>query len=229
MPKDLKDSGLSPSPEVDRALWLRRATFDLTGVPPTLEELDSFLIDQAPNAYEKVVSRLLNSDEYAERMSAEWMDVARYSDTFGYQVDRPRQVWPWRDWVIRSFRKNMPYDQFVTEQIAGDLLPNANQDQILATCFNRLHSQKIEGGSVEEEFRIEYVSDRVHTFGTAFLGLTMECTKCHDHKYDPLTQKDYFSLSAFFNNIDEAGLHAFMGNPTPPLLSNLQIYPVIRK
>ena len=211
----LKDSGLSPSPEVDRALWLRRATFDLTGVPPTLEELDSFLIDQAPNAHEKVVSRLLNSDEYAERMSAEWMDVARYSDTFGYQVDKARQVWPWRDWVIRSFRKNMPYDQFVTEQIAGDLLPNANQDQILATCFNRLHSQKIEGGSVEEEFRIEYVSDRVHTFGTAFLGLTMECTKCHDHKYDPLTQKDYFSLSAFFNNIDEAGLHAFMGNPTP--------------
>ena len=148
-------------------------------------------------------------------MSAEWMDVARYSDTFGYQVDKGRQVWQWRDWVIRSFKKNMPYDQFVTEQIAGDLLPNATRDQILATCFNRLHSQKVEGGSVEEEFRIEYVSDRVHTFGTAFLGLTMECTKCHDHKYDPLTQKDYFSLSAFFNNIDEAGLHAFMGNPTP--------------
>jgi hypothetical protein len=212
----LKDCGLSPSPEVDQALWLRRATFDLTGLPPTLAELDSFLTDPAPDAYEKVVIRLLKSEEYAERMSAEWMDVARYSDTFGYQVDKGRQVWQWRDWVIRSFKRNMPYDQFVTEQIAGDLLPNATRDQILATCFNRLHSQKVEGGSVEEEFRIEYVSDRVHTFGTAFLGLTMECTKCHDHKYDPLTQKDYFSLSAFFNNIDEAGLHAFMGNPTPP-------------
>lgn len=211
----LKDCGLSPSPEVDQALWLRRATFDLTGLPPTLAELDSFLTDPAPDAYEKVVIRLLKSEEYAERMSAEWMDVARYADTFGYQVDKGRQVWQWRDWVIRSFKRNMPYDQFVTEQIAGDLLPNATRDQILATCFNRLHSQKVEGGSVEEEFRIEYVSDRVHTFGTAFLGLTMECTKCHDHKYDPLTQKDYFSLSAFFNNIDEAGLHAFMGNPTP--------------
>ena len=211
----LKNSSLSPSPEVDRALWLRRVTFDLTGLPPTIEELDSFMIDPTPDAYEKVVKRLLKSDEYAERMSAEWMDVARYSDTFGYQVDKGRQVWQWRDWVIRTFKKNMPYDQFVTEQIAGDLLPNATRDQILATCFNRLHSQKVEGGSVEEEFRIEYVSDRVHTFGTAFLGLTMECTKCHDHKYDPLTQKDYFSLSAFFNNIDEAGLHAFMGNPTP--------------
>ena len=211
----LKNSSLSPSPEVDRALWLRRVTFDLTGLPPTIEELDSFMIDPTPDAYEKVVKRLLKSDEYAERMSAEWMDVARYSDTFGYQVDKGRQVWQWRDWVIRTFKKNMPYDQFVTEQIAGDLLPNASREQILATCFNRLHSQKVEGGSVEEEFRIEYVSDRVHTFGTAFLGLTMECTKCHDHKYDPLTQKDYFSLSAFFNNIDEAGLHAFMGNPTP--------------
>lgn len=211
----LKDSGLSPSTEVERSLWLRRVTFDLTGLPPNLKDLNNFVNDPSKHAYEKVVERLLKSDEYAERMSTEWMDVARYSDTFGYQVDKGRKVWQWRDWVIRSFRKNIPYDQFVTEQIAGDLLPNASRDQILATCFNRLHSQKVEGGSVEEEFRIEYVSDRVHTFGTAFLGLTMECTKCHDHKYDPLTQKDYFSLSAFFNNIDEAGLHAFMGNPTP--------------
>ena len=166
----MKDSGLSPSPEVDRALWLRMSYLRSYRTPSTLEELDSFLIDPAPDAYEKVVRRLLKSDEYAERMSAEWMDVARYSDTFGYQVDKGRQVWQWRDWVIRSFKKNMPYDQFVTEQIAGDLLPNATRDQILATCFNRLHSQKVEGGSVEEEFRIEYVSDRVHTFGTAFLG-----------------------------------------------------------
>ncbi len=225
----LVESGLSPSEEVGKALWLRRVTFDLTGLPPTLDELDAFEKDHAPDAYEKVVRRLLDSDEYAERMSAEWMDLARYADTFGYQVDRPRQVWPWRDWVIRSFQKNMPYDQFVTEQIAGDLLPDATRDQILATCFNRLHSQKVEGGSVEEEFRIEYVSDRVHTFGTAFLGLTMECAKCHDHKYDPLSQKDYYSLSAFFNNIDEAGLHAYFGNPTPTPALELADLPNDRK
>jgi hypothetical protein len=215
----LEGEKLSPSQETDKTTWLRRVTFDLTGLPPTLEEVDAFLADSSPNAHEKVVDRLLNSDEYAERMTSEWMDVARYADTYGYQVDRNRHVWPWRDWVIQAFRKNQPYDQFVTEQIAGDLLPNATRDQILATCFNRLHSQKVEGGSVPEEFRIEYVADRVHTFGTAFLGLTFECSRCHDHKYDPITQKDYYSMSAFFNNIDEAGLYSyFTGSvPTPTL------------
>ena len=205
--------------EVDRATWLRRVSYDITGLPPTIEQLGEFLVDSSVNAYEKVVDRLLETNEYAERMTSEWLDVARYSDTYGYQVDRPRNVWPWRDWVIQSFLKNQPYDQFVTEQIAGDLIPNASRDQILATCFNRLHPQKVEGGSVPEEFRIEYVADRVHTFGTAFLGLTMECTRCHDHKYDPVTQKDYFSLSAFFNNIDEAGLYSFFTGsvPTPTL------------
>ena len=217
--QQLDQSTLSPSQETDKITWLRRVTYDITGLPPTLEEVDAFLADSTKDAYEKVVDRLLSTDEYAERMTSEWLDVARYSDTYGYQVDRGRNVWPWRDWVIQSFRKNLPYDQFVTEQIAGDLIPNATRDQILATCFNRLHPQKVEGGSVPEEFRIEYVADRVHTFGTAFLGLTMECTRCHDHKYDPVTQKDYFSLSAFFNNIDEAGLYSFMTGsvPTPAL------------
>jgi hypothetical protein len=220
----LEGTKLSPSAETDRGTWLRRATFDLTGLPPTLQELDAFLADKDANARQKVVDQLLDSDAYAERMTSEWLDVARYADTYGYQQDRNRHVWPWRDWVIKAFRENLSYDQFVTEQIAGDLLPNATQDQVLATCFNRLHSQKVEGGSVPEEFRIEYVADRVHTFGTAFLGLTFECTRCHDHKYDPITQKDYYSLSAFFNNVDEAGLYSWFTNsvPTPTLeLGNL--------
>ncbi|MFL2912087.1 MAG: DUF1553 domain-containing protein [Opitutales bacterium] len=216
----LEKSPLHTSTETDKITWLRRVTYDLTGLPPSLHDVDAFLGDRSKDAHEKVVDRLLDTDEYAERMTSEWMDVARYSDTYGYQVDRNRNVWPWRDWVIRSFRKNQPYDRFVTEQIAGDLIPNATRDQILATCFNRLHPQKVEGGSVSEEFRIEYVADRVHTFGTAFLGLTMECTRCHDHKYDPVTQKDYFSLSAYFNNIDEAGLYSFFTQsvPTPTLV-----------
>ena len=215
----LDSSALQPTKETDKTTWLRRVSYDLTGLPPSLEEVDAFLADQSRDAYEQVVNRLLKTDEYAERMTSEWMDVARYSDTYGYQVDRNREVWPWRDWVIQSFHKNQSYDQFVTEQIAGDLIPNATRDQILATCFNRLHPQKVEGGSVPEEFRIEYVADRVHTFGTAFMGLSFECTRCHDHKYDPITQKDYFSLSAFFNNIDEAGLYSYFTSsvPTPTL------------
>ena len=211
----LEKSPLHTSTETDKITWLRRVTYDLTGLPPSLSDVDTFLADASKDAYEKVVSRLLNTHEYAERMTSEWLDVARYSDTYGYQVDRNRNVWQWRDWVIQSFRKNQAYDQFVTEQIAGDLIPNATRDQILATCFNRLHPQKVEGGSVPEEFRIEYVADRVHTFGTAFLGLSFECTRCHDHKYDPITQKDYFSLSAFFNNIDEAGLYSWFTSSTP--------------
>ena len=215
----LEGTKLNPSTEVEKTTWIRRVSYDLSGLPPSVDEVESFLADASSDAYQNVVTRLLESDEYAERMTSEWLDVARYSDTYGYQQDRNRYVWPWRDWVVSSFTKNQSYDQFVTEQIAGDLLPDAKRDQILATCFNRLHSQKVEGGSVPEEFRIEYVADRVHTFGTAFLGLTMECTRCHDHKYDPLTQNDYFSLSSFFNNIDEAGLYSFFTSsvPTPTL------------
>ena len=152
-------------------------------------------------------------------MAADWLDIARYSDTYGYQVDRDRRVWPWRDWVIESFNQNMPYDQFVIEQLAGDLLPDATDQQILATTFNRLHPQKVEGGSVEEEFRVEYVADRTQTMGTAFMGLTLECARCHDHKFDPLSQAEYYQLFAFFNNIDEAGLYSYFtpAVPTPTL------------
>lgn len=215
----LEEENFAPSSETSREKWLRRVTFDLTGLPPTLAELDAFLADDAPGAHERVVDRLFATDAHAERLASEWLDVARYSDSYGFQVDRDRRVWPWRDWVIRAFARNLPHDQFIVEQLAGDLLPDAGREQILATAFNRLHPQKVEGGSVPEEFRVEYVSDRVHTYGTAFLGLTLECSRCHDHKYDPVTARDYYSLSAFFANIDEAGLYSFFTQsvPTPTL------------
>ncbi|MFP6763193.1 MAG: DUF1549 domain-containing protein, partial [Planctomycetaceae bacterium] len=194
-------------------------TFDLTGLPPTLEELDAFLAGKPPEACTEVVDRLLASERFGERMAADWLDVSRYSDTYGYQVDRDRFVWPWRDWVIRAFNSNMPYDDFIIQQLAGDLLPDATDDQILATTFNRLHPQKVEGGSVPEEFRVEYVSDRTQTMGTAFLGLTLECCRCHDHKYDPISTQEYYQLFAFFDKIDEAGLYSYFtpAVPTPTL------------
>lgn len=216
----IEESKLFINPQAEKAKLLRRVTFDLTGLPPTLAELDKFLADDSDAAYEIAVDRLLASSHYGERMAADWLDVARYSDTYGYQVDRDRHVWPWRDWVVRAFNSNMPYDHFVTEQLAGDLIPDASDDQILATTFNRLHPQKVEGGSTPEEFRIEYVADRTQTFGTAFLGLTLECCRCHDHKFDPITQTEYYQFSAFFDNIDEAGLYSFFtpSVPTPTLL-----------
>ncbi len=215
----LEKEGFAPSPETTREKWLRRVSFDLTGLPPTPAELDAFVADTAPDAYEKAVDRLFLTDAYAERFTAEWLDVSRYSDSYGFQVDGDRTVWPWRDWVIRAFKENLPYDQFITWQLAGDLLPNPTRDQILATTFSRLHPQNVEGGSVPEEFRVEYVSDRLHTYGTAFLGLTMECTRCHDHKYDPIKAKDYYRMSAYFSNIDEAGLYSYFtpAVPTPTL------------
>lgn len=219
----LSQRKLTPAPDASRELWLRRVTFDLTGLPPTLSEIDAFLSDESPQAYEKQVDRLLVSSAYAERMATEWLDVARYSDSYGYQIDRHRTVWQWRDWVIRAFQGNQPYKDFITHQLAGDLIQGATQESKLATAFNRLHGQKAEGGSVPEEFRQAYIADRVNTVGTAFLGLTMECTKCHDHKYDPLTQKDYFSMAAFFSNIDEFGLYPYMHGdtiPTPSLALN---------
>jgi hypothetical protein len=217
--KRLADVGLKPNPRADRYSLIRRITFDLTGLPPTPAEIEGFVNDKDPDAYEKVVDRLLASPQYGERMASMWLDVARYSDTYGYQVDRDRFVWPWRDWVVRSFNENKSYNEFLTEQIAGDLLPNATTDQILATTFNRLHPQKVEGGSVPEEFRVEYVADRTQTVATAFLGLTFECCRCHDHKYDPISQEEYYQLYAFFNNIDEAGLYSFFTEsvPTPTL------------
>lgn len=217
----LEAENLAPAPIASKEKLLRRVSFDLTGLPPTLEELDQFMADDSDDAYEKAVDRLLASTRYGERMTSDWLDLARYSDTYGYQVDKVRFVWPWRDWVVRAFNQNMPYDQFVTEQLAGDLLPDATDDQILATTFNRLHPQKVEGGSIEEEFRVEYVADRSQTAGMAFLGLTVECARCHDHKYDPLSQKEYYELFAFFNSIDESGLYSFFDSgaiPTPTLL-----------
>ena len=215
-----EEAGLSPASEANKERLIRRLSFDLTGLPPSLAEIDEFLNDKQPGAVERVVARLLKSSAYGERMATDWLDAARYSDTYGYQVDRDRFVWPWRDWVVRAFNQNMPYDRFITEQLAGDLLPDATDDQILATTFNRLHPQKVEGGSVPEEFRIEYVADRTQTFATAFLGLTMECCRCHDHKYDPLRQKEYYQLSAFFDNIAEAGLYSYFtpSVPTPTLV-----------
>ncbi len=219
--RGIEAAGLQPAPEADRATWLRRVSFVLTGLPPSLEELDAFLASEGDeDAHEREVDRLLRSARYGERMAADWLDAARYADTYGYQNDVARDVWPWRDWVIRAFRDNLPWDEFATWQLAGDLLPEPTRDQQLATTFNRLHRQTNEGGSVEEEFRVEYVSDRVHTFGMAFLGLTLECARCHDHKYDPIRQRDYYGLAAFFDNIDESGLYSHFTNavPTPALL-----------
>jgi hypothetical protein len=218
--KELRETpGLNPAPEAAKEVLARRLYFDLTGLPPTPEQVRHFVADPSPLAYEKLVAQLLESPHYSERMAVDWLDVARYADSYGYQVDRDRTVWRWRDWVIEAFEKNMPYDQFITEQLAGDLLPNATDDQVLATTFNRLHQQKVEGGSVSEEFRVEYVADRTHTFGTTFLGLTLECSRCHDHKYDPILQKEYYQLSAYFSNIDESGLYSYFTNsiPTPVL------------
>lgn len=215
----VKQKGLTHAEPASREKLLRRVTFDLTGLPPTVPEIREFLNDTSEDAYEKVVDRLLQSTACAERLTSEWLDVARYADTYGYQRDDERFVWPYRDWVIDAFHRNMPYDEFITWQLAGDLFPNATQEQRLATAFNRLHSHKKEGGVAIEEFRVENVADRTHTVGAAFLGLTMECCRCHDHKYDPLTAEDYYSMSAFFDDIDENGLISYFTDavPTPAM------------
>jgi hypothetical protein len=215
----LATRGLALEPEADRATLIRRATFDITGLPPTPEEVAAFVADGSPDAYEKLLDRLLASPRYGERMAADWLDLSRYSDSYGFQVDRERPMWWWRDWVVGAFNRNLPWNDFVTWQVAGDLLPNATDEQILATAFNRLHQQESEGGSVEEEYRVTYVNDRVTTFGTAFLGLTLECCRCHDHKFDPLSQREFYQLFAFFDDVDEAGLYSFFtpAVPTPKL------------
>ena len=193
----LEHEGLTPSPEADRATLLRRVTLDLTGLPPTPAETTAFLADKAPNAYEKVVDRLLASPRYGERMAIRWLEAARYADTNGYQTDGDRIMWRWRDWVIDAFNRNMPFDQFTIEQLAGDLLPNATLDQKIATGFNRNHRGNGEGGIIPEEYAVEYVVDRVETTSTVWLGLTMGCARCHDHKYDPITQKEFYQIFAF--------------------------------
>ncbi|MHB9009784.1 MAG: DUF1549 domain-containing protein, partial [Limisphaerales bacterium] len=216
----LADHDLHLAPAADKPTLLRRVTLDLTGLPPSVAEIDAFLADRSPEAFVRVVDRLLASSRYGEAMASEWLDLARYADTFGYQADVDVDFSPWRDWVIRAFNENLPWDRFLTWQLAGDLLSEPTRDQKLATAFNRLHRQTNEGGSIEEEFRNEYVSDRVHTFGTAMLGLTLECARCHDHKYDPISQRDYYRLSAYFNSIDESGLysHFTRATPTPVML-----------
>ncbi len=211
----LRAEGLEPAPQADPETLLRRVTLDLTGLPPTVAEMDAFLADASDAAYDAVVDRLLASPAYGEHMARAWLDAARYADTYGYQADRENYVWPWREWVIRAFNDNLPYDAFLTWQIAGDLLPNAAQDQRLATAFNRLHRQTNEGGSTLEEFRVAYVTDRTETFSTAMLGLTMQCARCHDHKFDPISQREYYELFSFFDDIDESGMYSHFTDPIP--------------
>jgi hypothetical protein len=216
----LQKQGLQPSPPANREQLIRRISLDLTGLPPTLEQIDAFVADASPNALDKVIDQFLASPAYGEWRANEWLDLARYADTYGFQADVERDLSPWRDWVIQSFNENLPYNDFVTWQIAGDLLENPTREQILATAFNRLHRQTNEGGSIEQEWRTEYVADRVITTSTAFLGLTMECARCHDHKFDPITQRDFYSMFAFFDDIDESGLYSHFTRavPTPTLL-----------
>lgn len=212
----LAGTGLAPSREADRRTLIRRVTLDLTGLPPTPAEVGAFLADDSPTAYEQVVDRLLASPAYGERMAWDWLELARFADSNGYQGDLDRSMWPWRDWVVRAFNDNLPYDQFVRWQLAGDLLPDPSPDQKLATAFLRNHPINGEGGRLPEENRVEYVMDMAETTGTAFLGLTMTCARCHDHKFDPISQRDYYSLFAFFNQTPVTGEG---GDPQgPPVL-----------
>ena len=217
----LEAHGWQPAKEAPPATLLRRVSLDLTGLPPTPAELDAFLADPSPTAYERVVDRLLASPRYGERMSQDWLDAARFADSNGYQVDRDRELWGWRDWVVRAFNRNLPFDTFTVEQLAGDLLPNATLEQKIATGFHRNHMINEEGGIIPEEFLAEYCADRVETTATVWLGLTMNCARCHDHKYDPLTQRDYYRLLSFFHNIPESGVGDYGANirrSTPPFL-----------
>jgi len=211
----LEREGLRPSPEADRATLLRRVSLDLTGLPPAPAELDAFLADHSPRAYEKVVERLLHSPHYGERMAMQWLDLARYADTHGYHIDSQREMWHWRDWTVDAFNRNMPFDEFTIEQLAGDLLPNATLEQRIATGFNRNHMINFEGGAIPEEYQVEYVVDRVEATSTAWMGMTLGCARCHDHKYDPIKQRDFYRFFAFFNTIPERGLDGRTGNARP--------------
>ena len=209
----LESRGLNPSDEADRRTLIRRLTFDLTGLPPTPAEVERFVQDSADDAYEQVVDRLLSSPRFGERLAVDWLDASRYADTHGYHEDFHRDMWPWRDWVIRSLNQNMPFDEFATEQIAGDLLPESTNEQQVATGFSRNHGVTASG--ISEEYRVEYVIDRVKTTSAVFLGLTMGCAQCHDHKYDPITQKDFYRLFAYFNTITDKGVENRSGNVDP--------------
>ena len=201
----LAKAGLEPKKQATKESLIRRVSFDLTGLPPAVDQIDLFLNDVSADAYEKVVDRLLDSPRFGERMAVWWLDGARYADSHGYDNDLENSQWPWRDWVIESFNANKPYDEFTVEQLAGDLLPNPTQSQILATGFNRNHRINTEGGAIDEEWRTEYVIDRVQAMGTVWMGLTLSCARCHDHKYDPISQKEFYQIFAMFNNLDEKG------------------------
>jgi len=212
-------NGITPNEKASREKLIRRISFDLTGLPPSTHQIKNFIEDTSEKAYENLIDSLLTTSDYAEHMAAEWMDISRYADTHGYQDDFERTMWPWRDWVIHAFKKNMPYDQFVTYQLAGDLMPNAGLEQVLATGFNRNHKITAEGGVIPEEYRIEYVEDRTTTLGIAFLGLTLECARCHDHKYDPISQEAHFQFFSFFNSIPERGLLANADDLAEPYIT----------
>ncbi len=214
----LESAKRSPKSAAAKETLIRRVTFDLTGLPPTPAEIDAFLKDNSANAYEKVVDRLLASPQYGEQMAARWMDAARFADTNGYQNDFSRHMWPWRDWVIRAYNDNKRFDRFVIEQIAGDMLPKATLAQKIATGFNRNHRTVTEGGSIEQEWLVENVVDRVETTATVFLGLTMGCARCHDHKYDPISQKEFYQFFAYFYNVDERGFHSERRGNVPPIV-----------
>jgi Protein of unknown function (DUF1553)/Protein of unknown function (DUF1549)/Planctomycete cytochrome C/Concanavalin A-like lectin/glucanases superfamily len=215
----LEEEKMQPSNPAGKELLLRRLSLDMIGLPPTLNEIDSFLMDDSPNAYEKQVDRLLDSPHYGEKMAVDWLDLARFADSHGYTVDRVRDMSPYRDWVIEAFNKNYRYDQFLQWQLAGDLMPNPTKEMLIATAFNRIHQQNTEGGIIEEEFRVEYVVDRVNTTGVAIMGLPVGCARCHDHKFDPISQKNYYEMFSFFNNVKEAGQIAFSdAMPSPTIL-----------
>ena len=213
----LEKEGLTPAPEASRETLLRRASLDLTGLPPTPEEMAAFLADKSPDAWEKVVDRLLASPRYGEKMALNWLDLARYADTHGFHIDSHRVMWPWRDWLIKAFNSNKPYDQFTVEQLAGDLLPNATSEQQLASGFNRNHMINFEGGAIPDEYLNEYIVDRVEATTTTWLGMTMGCARCHNHKYDPVSQKEFYQFYAFFNQVPEKGLDGNRGNAMPYL------------
>ena len=213
---ELASEGLSFSPEAHRRTLARRLYLDLTGLPPSGHQIKEFLSNEQSDAYEKLVAQLLNSSHFGEQMALPWMDAARYADTNGYSIDGGRDAWLWRDWVIKAFNDNMPYDQFLIEQLAGDLLPEPSSDQLIATAFNRHHSVTHEGGTIGEENLVNYVVDRVKTTGESIMGLTTGCGQCHDHKYDPLKQEEYYQLFAFFNTVDDRGHDGDNGiNPRP--------------
>ncbi len=214
----LEKDGLKPSPEAGKTTLIRRVTFDLTGLPPTLAEVDAFLSDNSADAYEKLVDRLLAKPQYGERMTRDWLDLSRYADTHGYHLDSGRDMWLWRDWVIAAFNANKPFDQFTIEQIAGDLLPNATDEQKVATGFHRNAMINFEGGALPEEYLAQYIKDRVATTATVYLGLTLQCAECHDHKFDPVTQKEFYQMYAFFNAVPENGIDGSRGNAAPLMM-----------